>query len=72
MHLVSEGKVLNYKKTMEENNIEAGTTIEMSLRIVGEMEKEEQMEKTATEEDLKKGKLMEMCAVSMRCSCERK
>ena len=39
MYLVSQGKVLNDKKTLEENNIEAGTTIEMSMRIMGEMQK---------------------------------
>ena len=58
MYLASQGKVLNDKTTIEENNIEAGTTIEMSLRIIGGMDKEEQMKTTETEEDLKKRKLM--------------
>ena len=58
MYLASQRKVL---KTKEENIIEAGTTIEMSLRKIGWMEKEQQMEITETEEDLKKRTLMEMC-----------
>ena len=49
------------EKTIEENNIEAGTTIETSLRITGGVEKEEQTETTETEEDLKKRMLMDMC-----------
>ena len=61
MHLASQGKVLNDKKTIEENSVEAGTTIEMSLRIIGGIEKEEQMETTETQENRKKRKLMEMC-----------
>ena len=53
MHLASQGKVLNDKRTIEENNnTEAGTTIEMSLRMMGVMEKEEQLETTGTEEVL--------------------
>ena len=53
MYLVSQGKVLNDKKTIEESNIEASTTIEMSLRKTGGMEKEELTETAETEEDLK-------------------
>ena len=53
LEIVDQGMVLNGKKTIEENNIEAGTTIEMSLRTIGGMEKEEQMETTKTEKDLK-------------------
>ena len=34
-----QGKVLNDKKTREENNIGAEATIEMSLRLLGGMEK---------------------------------
>ena len=39
MYLANQGKVLNNKKTIEESNIEAGATIEKSLRIMGVMEK---------------------------------
>ena len=38
-YLVHEGKVLNDKKTTEENNIGAEPTIEMSLILLGGMEK---------------------------------
>ena len=38
-YLTYQGKVLNDKKTIEECNIEAETTIAMSLRIFGGMEK---------------------------------
>ena len=38
-YLVHQGKVLNDKKTIEENNIGAEVTIEMSLRLLGGMEK---------------------------------
>ena len=54
------GKVLNDKKTKEESIIEAGATIETSLRIMGGMEKEELMETSETEEEIKKRKLMEL------------
>ena len=40
MYFASQGKVSNDKTTIEENNIEAGTTIEMSLRMIGGMDKE--------------------------------
>ena len=40
LYLVNQGKVLKDKKTIEESNIEAGATIEMSLRIIGWMKKE--------------------------------
>ena len=59
MYLVNQGKVLNDRK-IKENNNEAGTTIEMSLRIMGGMKKEEQMETSETEEDTEKRKLKEM------------
>ena len=38
-YITHQGKVLNDKKTMEESDIEAETTIEMSLRLLGGMEK---------------------------------
>ena len=39
MYLVNQGKVLNEKKTIEEHNIRNGTTVVMSLRLLGGMEK---------------------------------
>ena len=45
---------------MEESNIEAEATIEMSLRIMGGMQKEELMETSETEEEMKKRKLIEL------------
>ena len=54
------GKVMIEKKTTEENNIEAEATLEMFLRLLGGMEKNEQMDTHETEEDReKKGKLEE-------------
>ena len=49
-HLVHQGKVLNDKKTMEENNIGAEATIEMSLRLqesemIDSLESEDEREK---------------------------
>ena len=40
-------------------NIEAGATIEMSLRMMGGMKKEELMDTSETDEDIKKKKLKE-------------
>ena len=61
LYLVNQGKVLIEKKTIEESNIEAGATIEMSLRIKGGMEKEELMETSETEEEIiRKWKLIEL------------
>ena len=57
--LVSQGKALNGKKTIEESNIEAGATIEMSLRTMGGMTNE-LMDTSETEEDIKKRKLKEL------------
>ena len=55
MYFLNQGKVLNDKKTIEESNTEAGATIEMSLRIMGGMEKEELMETSETDEEKRKG-----------------
>ena len=44
IRLVHKGKMLSEKKTMKENNIEAEATIEMSLRLLGGMETNEQMD----------------------------
>ena len=60
LYLVNQGKVFNDKKTKEESNIEGGATIEMFLRIMGVMKKEELMETSETEEDIKKRKLEEL------------
>ena len=43
IRLVHKGKMPSEKKTMKENNIEAKATIEMSLRLLGGMEVNEQM-----------------------------
>ena len=43
IRLVHKGKMLSEKKTVKENNIEAEATIEMSLRMLGGVEKNEQM-----------------------------
>ena len=60
--LAHQGKVMNEKKTIEENNIGAETTMEMSLRLLGGMEKRELMDTLESEEDReKKRKLEEMC-----------
>ena len=39
---------------LEENNIEAEATLEMSLRLLGGMEKNEQIDTHETEEDREK------------------
>ena len=38
-YLLNQGKVLNEKKTIEENNIGIDTTVVMSLRLLGGVEK---------------------------------
>ena len=43
--------MISEKKTMRENNIEAKATIELSLRLLGGMEVNEQMDTHETEED---------------------
>ena len=53
-HETNQGKVLNEKKTIEENNIGTDTTIVMSSRLLGGMEKHEQMDTQETEEDREK------------------
>ena len=47
-------KNVSEKKAMKEHNIEAETTIEMSLRLLGGMEMNVQMDTHETEEDRKK------------------
>ena len=60
-YLVHHGKVLNEKRTIEENNIGRETTNEMSLRLLGGMDMSESMETLESEEDRdKKRKLAEV------------
>ena len=54
IRLVHKGKMPSEKETMKEHNIEAETTIEMSLRLLGGMEMNEQMDIHETEEDREK------------------
>ena len=54
MYHVNKGKMMNDQKTTEENNIEAENTIEMSLLVLGGMEKVGLMNTTETEEDREK------------------
>ena len=61
-YLAHHGKVLNKKRTIEENNIGTETTIDTSLRLLGGMERSELMDALESEEDReKKGKLEETC-----------
>ena len=57
--LVHKGKMLSEKKTMKEHNIEAEATIEMSLRLLGGMEMNEQMDTHEAEEDREKKRKLE-------------
>ena len=59
IRLVRKGKMLNEKKTMKENNIEVKATIEMSLRLLGGMEANEQMDTQETEEDRERNRKLE-------------
>ena len=54
IRLVHKGKMISEKKSMKANNIEAKETIEMSLRLLGGMEVNEQMDTHETEEDREK------------------
>ena len=53
-YLVHHGIVLNGKRISEENNIGTETTIYMSLRLLGRMEKSELMDTLESEEDRRK------------------
>ena len=44
IRLVHKGKMISEKKSMKEDNIEAKETVEMSFRLLGGMEKNEQMD----------------------------
>ena len=54
MYLVHQGKVMNEKKAIEENNIGAETKIEMSLRLMGGMYESDMKDSSETEEERKK------------------
>ena len=51
IYLAHHGKVLNEKRTKEENNIGTETLIEMSLRLLGGTDKSESMDSLGSEED---------------------
>ena len=53
-YFVHKGKVISEKNTTEENDIEAEATLEMSLRLMGGMEMNEQMDTHQAEEDREK------------------
>ena len=53
-YLVHHGKVMNEKKIIQENNIGTETTIEISMRLLGGMEKSELMDTLESEEDREK------------------
>ena len=59
IRLVHKGEMLSEKKTMKENNVEAEATIEMSLRLLGGMEVNEQMYTHETEIDREKKRKLE-------------
>ena len=73
-YLAHQGEVMKEKKTMEENNVGAENTIEMSLRLLGGIEKGELMDTLESEEREKKRKLEECVKenwrdqVKTRCS----
>ena len=52
--LTHKGKDINEKKSMKENNICTNETIEMSMRLLGGMEANEQMDTRETDEDREK------------------
>ena len=58
-YLVHRGKLMSENKTIKENNIEAEATLEMYLRLLGGMEKKEQMDTHETEEDREKKRKLE-------------
>ena len=61
---------MNDQKTTEENNIEAENTMEMSLLVLGGMEKVGLMNTTETEEDRGEGKKVLGCV--RRCGVLKK
>ena len=68
-YLVHHGKVLNEKRTIEENNIGTETTIDMSLRLLGRTDKSESMDtldKKRKLDEVSEGKLTRPSAVFLR------
>ena len=57
--LVHQGKVMNEKKTKEENSIGAEPTIEMSLRLLGGMDESDMKATSETEEEREKKRKLE-------------
>ena len=51
MYLAHQGKVLNDKKTKEENNVGTETTIELSLRMLRGMKESEMIEPLESEDE---------------------
>ena len=59
MYLVNQGRVLNEKKTIGENNIRIDSAVVLSLRLLGGMEKNELMDTKQTEEHREKKRKFE-------------
>ena len=53
-YLTHQGKMLKNKSTIKENNIEAESTIEMSLRLLGGMDESDMKDSSETEEEREK------------------
>ena len=53
-YLTHQGKMLKNKNTMEENNIEAESMIQMSLRLLGGMDESDMKDSSETEEEREK------------------
>ena len=58
-YLVDRGKLMSENKTIKENYIGTEVTLEMSLRLLGGMEKNEQMDTHETAEDREKKRKLE-------------
>ena len=58
-YLTHQGKMLNNKKTIEENSIGAETTIEMSLRLLGGTEENDMKDSFKSEEERENQRKME-------------
>ena len=58
-HLVHHGKVMKEKKTIKRKNIEAKSTIEISLRLLGGMDENEMKDSSETEEEREKKRKLE-------------
>ena len=71
-YLVHQAKVMNEKRTIEENNIGAETAIEMSRRLLGGMVESDMKDTSETEEEREKKRKVEETSKSksMRTSEE--